>query len=385
MRPTTTSSATRVDNPPLHALRRRRRRRQRRLPLRRQRGSRTRPPGASNYWVDVVFERKVAPRHDAARRCARHAAERRRRTPTRRRPVTRRPSARRSTRRPSTADSFSLRDGAGAVVPADGRVRRGGPDGDARPAASSLEHAHYLHGHRDGRRRRRGRPRPATGSRRTARGRSDQRRRRPCPCSIFDPARRAGTAGRQRRPRRSRSGVKFRADVDGYITGMRFYKGPANTGTHVGHLWTPRRPEARRGDVHLRDRLGLAAGDVRPPVAVTRRDAPTSPRTTRRRGGYALDEPYFGVTASTNPPLHALANGIDGGNGVYRYGDSALPDPDLRREQLLGRRRLRARRGPGHHSPAGDLRGPRWTACEEVRRWTRPSARRSTSRSTRPR
>ncbi len=33
-------------------------------------------------------------------------------------------------------------------------------------------------------------------------------------------------------------GVKFRADVNGYITGLRFYKGSADTGTHVGSLWT---------------------------------------------------------------------------------------------------------------------------------------------------
>ena len=29
-------------------------------------------------------------------------------------------------------------------------------------------------------------------------------------------------------------GVKFRSDVGGSITGIRFYKGTANTGTHVG-------------------------------------------------------------------------------------------------------------------------------------------------------
>src|SRR4029078_10969237 len=33
-------------------------------------------------------------------------------------------------------------------------------------------------------------------------------------------------------------GVKFRSDVAAEITGLRFYKGPDNTGTHVGHLWT---------------------------------------------------------------------------------------------------------------------------------------------------
>jgi hypothetical protein len=33
-------------------------------------------------------------------------------------------------------------------------------------------------------------------------------------------------------------GVKFRADVSGFITGIRYYKSPTNTGTHVGSLWT---------------------------------------------------------------------------------------------------------------------------------------------------
>ena len=33
-------------------------------------------------------------------------------------------------------------------------------------------------------------------------------------------------------------GVKFRSDVSGTITGIRFYKASANTGTHVGNLWS---------------------------------------------------------------------------------------------------------------------------------------------------
>ena len=33
-------------------------------------------------------------------------------------------------------------------------------------------------------------------------------------------------------------GVKFRSDVAGSITGIRFYKATANTGTHLGNLWS---------------------------------------------------------------------------------------------------------------------------------------------------
>ena len=32
-------------------------------------------------------------------------------------------------------------------------------------------------------------------------------------------------------------GVKFKADLNGAITGIRFYKSSNNTGTHVGSLW----------------------------------------------------------------------------------------------------------------------------------------------------
>jgi len=35
-------------------------------------------------------------------------------------------------------------------------------------------------------------------------------------------------------------GVSFKSDVSGTITGVRFYKSSANTGTHVGRLWGPK-------------------------------------------------------------------------------------------------------------------------------------------------
>jgi len=33
-------------------------------------------------------------------------------------------------------------------------------------------------------------------------------------------------------------GVKFRADSNGYVTGLRFYKASTNAGAHVGHIWS---------------------------------------------------------------------------------------------------------------------------------------------------
>ena len=41
-------------------------------------------------------------------------------------------------------------------------------------------------------------------------------------------------------------------------------------------------------------------------------------------GGYAFTDSYF-TSAIDNPPLHALADGVDGPNGVYTYGPSGFP------------------------------------------------------------
>ena len=54
-------------------------------------------------------------------------------------------------------------------------------------------------------------------------------------------------------------------------------------------------------------------------------------------GHYSVNSNYFASAGVDNAPLHALANGVSGGNGVYAYGaSSALSQPDLEFLQLLG-------------------------------------------------
>ena len=56
-----------------------------------------------------------------------------------------------------------------------------------------------------------------------------------CPCTIWTPAATpANAAVTDGQP--IEVGVKFRSDVDGFVTALRFYKGAANTGEHVGHI-----------------------------------------------------------------------------------------------------------------------------------------------------
>ena len=58
-----------------------------------------------------------------------------------------------------------------------------------------------------------------------------------CPCSAWS-ASTTPTLTRRSDPNAVELGVKFTTDVNGFITGIRFYKGTGNTGTHVGNLWS---------------------------------------------------------------------------------------------------------------------------------------------------
>ena len=82
-----------------------------------------------------------------------------------------------------------------------------------------------------------------------------------CPCTIW-PSTEVPAVASSSDPSAVSLGVKFRSDVNGFITGIRFYKGSANTGTHVGSLWTSRGQLLATATFTTR-RLGLAAGELR--------------------------------------------------------------------------------------------------------------------------
>ena len=66
--------------------------------------------------------------------------------------------------------------------------------------------------------------------------------------------------GAENDPNAVELGVKFRSDVNGFITALRFYKSPQDVGPHVGNLWSASADAAGVDDVRRRDRLGLAGG-----------------------------------------------------------------------------------------------------------------------------
>jgi hypothetical protein len=114
-------------------------------------------------------------------------------------------------------------------------------------------------------------------------------------------------------------GMKFRSDVAGKVTGIRFYKGSGNTGTHVGHLWSVAGTNLGTVTFTGESSSGWQTATLATPVTIAANTtyvvsyyAPV--------GRYAADNAYFASNGVDTAPLHALANGVDGANGVYKYG-----------------------------------------------------------------
>jgi len=115
-------------------------------------------------------------------------------------------------------------------------------------------------------------------------------------------------------------GMKFRSDNDGFITGVRFYKGgAANGGIHVGHLWTSDGTLLGSRNFFSETENGWQQVLFQTPIPIT---ANTTYVVSyfAPQGNYAADPGFFASTGVDSPPLHALQDGVDGGNGVFLYG-----------------------------------------------------------------
>ena len=119
-------------------------------------------------------------------------------------------------------------------------------------------------------------------------------------------------------------GMKFTADVSGYVTGVRFYKGSTNIGTHVGNLWSSSGTLLATVTFSNESPSGWQTAYFPSPVAVT---ANTTYVISYHapQGHNAADHGFFTNSGVNSAPLHALADGQSGPNGVYVYGASAFP------------------------------------------------------------
>ncbi|HEU5235108.1 MAG TPA: DUF4082 domain-containing protein [Terriglobales bacterium] len=118
-------------------------------------------------------------------------------------------------------------------------------------------------------------------------------------------------------------GVKFKADVNGTITGVRFYKSSANTGTHVGSLWSSSGTLLASATFSNETGSGWQQVDFVPPVSITAGTVYLASYHANS-GHYSVDLNYFASVGVDNAPLHALQNGVSGFNGVFAYGSTSI-------------------------------------------------------------
>ena len=141
-----------------------------------------------------------------------------------------------------------------------------------------------------------------------------------CPCSVWNSSS-TPTFIDSADSNSTTLGVKFRADFDGFITGIRFYKASTNTGTHIGNIWTSTGTPLGSATFTNETGSGWQQVNFSSPIAI-------SANTTYMasyfapKGHYSQDEAFFATSGVDHPPLHLLAAGVDGPNGMYAYASS---------------------------------------------------------------
>ncbi|WP_404435877.1 DUF4082 domain-containing protein [Microbacterium aerolatum] len=103
-------------------------------------------------------------------------------------------------------------------------------------------------------------------------------------------------------------GLQFTPTDDGFVSGVRFYKGPANTGTHVGSLWST--SGERLASVTFTDETasGWQSALFETPVEVIAGQKYVVSYTAPN-GGYAADADYWPYRATASTPV-SVASGV---------------------------------------------------------------------------
>ncbi len=119
-------------------------------------------------------------------------------------------------------------------------------------------------------------------------------------------------------------GVKFQAATSGTIRGIRFYKSVQNTGTHTGSLWTSGGTLLATGTFTGETASGWQQLNFSTPVSITAGTTYVASYQTTT-GHWSRTLQYFAGKHQSGS-LTALADGEQGGNGVYIYGwSNAFP------------------------------------------------------------
>src|SRR5262249_23747187 len=146
---------------------------------------------------------------------------------------------------------------------------------------------------------------------------------RTCPCSLWNPATTRPSVADSGDGSSVELGVKFRSDINGFLSGVRFYKSAANVGTPVGHVYSSTGTLLASATFTNETASGWQQVDFASPINVTAGTTYVASYHTDA-GHYSATSNYFAAAGVDTAPLHALSNATSL-NGVYQYGTSAFP------------------------------------------------------------
>jgi hypothetical protein len=150
-----------------------------------------------------------------------------------------------------------------------------------------------------------------------------------CPCSMLGTltpkAADAGDGGS------INLGVKFRSEVAGKVSGIRFFKSAANTGTHIGTLWSATGEKLAQATFTGETTSGWQQVTFATPVTIQANTTYVAsyfaPKGHYSDSPWQLVEPSAQGTPMLNhPPMHIVSD-QEGGNGVFQYSsETAFPE-----------------------------------------------------------
>ncbi|MCY4726965.1 DUF4082 domain-containing protein [Nocardioides sp. STR2] len=134
-----------------------------------------------------------------------------------------------------------------------------------------------------------------------------------CPCSLFDDGSQPSVLEDSDQSPVT-LGVRFSSSVDGSVTAIRFFKGPNNTGSHVGTLWSANGTQLATGTFNGESTSGWQTLVLSTPVTITKNtDYIASYRAPA--GRYSVTPNGFSSGSLSRSPLNVASNA-----GAYTYG-----------------------------------------------------------------
>ncbi|HKU18657.1 MAG TPA: DUF4082 domain-containing protein [Candidatus Saccharimonadales bacterium] len=111
-------------------------------------------------------------------------------------------------------------------------------------------------------------------------------------------------------------GLRFKSDVAGYVTGVRFYKSAQNTGVHTGNLWDNKGNLLAMVTFSNESTSGWQTANFTQPVSVAANTVYVISYHAPN-GHYSYNTRYFSRNAYTNGHLTAIKTSSTRPNGIY--------------------------------------------------------------------